>query len=407
MRHRIRSFIAGCAAVVTILLAAQAALAGIVSVDTVPAQIPISATAPSTVTVTWRVVRNPGTTTPNQGTVSSPSGTFLLNGVPVGTVGRTLSRTASGTTPTFETLIFTEVVMVPQAIAFRAVKTGVPIVYQRTFTDNSVSPPPASLSGSVNLPPSGPGSEAFSVSRLALTFDDQTRVKVLPKGGRLRAIAELNTTGSGLITGQWDIATAVTTAGTPVFRPLALVRQSVAGGRRTVITSPPLPTRFEGNNLVRLTITDPQTFFDEPVLQYYVTPESPLPEQQEPGLMLVTSPSPGTPLTLTTRFAWQAVPGTKAYKVEFFGAPPGPAGIVSGNEVTTDVPLDPSPDSGSVRGLQPLTGVVVPATQTEIRLQDYSLAHLPGGRRYLWTVKAVDAEGALLGISPPQEIYKP
>jgi hypothetical protein len=217
----------------------------------------------------------------------------------------------------------------------------------------------------------------------------------------------LNTTGSGLITGQWDIATAVTTAGTPVFRPLALVRQSVAGGRRTVITSPPLPTRFEGNNLVRLTITDPQTFFDEPVLQYYVTPESPLPEQQEPGLMLVTSPSPGTPLTLTTRFAWQAVPGTKAYKVEFFGAPPGPAGIVSGNEVTTDVPLDPSPDSGSVRGLQPLTGVVVPATQTEIRLQDYSLAHLPGDRRYQWTVKAVGEDGALLGISPPREIYKP
>jgi len=49
----------------------------------------------------------------------------------------------------------------------------------------------------------------------------------------------------------------------------------------------------------------------------------------------------------------------------------------------------------------------VPGTQTEIRLKDFSLAHLPSDRRYLWTVKAVNEEGAVLGISPPREIYKP
>ena len=110
---------------------------------------------------------------------------------------------------------------------------------------------------------------------------------------------------------------------------------------------------------------------------------------------------------IPTRFAWRAVPGVAVYKVEIFSAEPGPAGIASDREVTTPVPLDPTPDTAAVAGRQPLTGTVVPGTQTEIRLQDYSLAHLPADRRYLWTVKAMDAEGALLGVSPPREIFKP
>jgi hypothetical protein len=327
----------------------------------------------------------------------------------VGTVNRTLSRFTPGTTFGQQSFVFTEAITVPQAVVFRAIKSRVPIVFERTFstTGTIVAPAPASLPGSIDLVPSGPGSEPFSISRLSLRFDDQSRVKVLPRDSRLRAVAELNTTGQGLVEAIWEIAPATTTAGTPVFQTLALVRRPVAFGGRTVITSPPLPTRFEGSNLVRLRITDPQTFFDEPELQYYVTPESPLPEQQEPSLLLITAPSPGTPLTLTTRFAWQAVPGTRLYKLEVFPAPPGPAEIAADREVTTPVPLDPTPDTAGVAGREALTGAVVPGTQTEIRLQDYSLAHLPAGRRYLWMVKAIDPNGALLGVSPPREIYKP
>jgi hypothetical protein len=408
MKLRIRFRFAVLLAIALTCWAGQGALAGLLSVDTTQSRIPITVTGPSTVTVIWRVVRDAGTGPfPNSGTVSSPSGRFLINGVVVGTVSRTLSRLAQGQSVASETLIFAETILVPQAISFRAVKSGVPIVYERTFTDANPVPPPTTLTGSTNLTPSGPGSETFSVSRLSLRFDDQSRVKVLPKDSRLRAVAELNTTGQGLVEAIWEIALASTTAGTPVFQTLALVRRPVAFGGRTVITSPPLPTRFEGSNLVRLRITDPQTFFDEPELQYYVTPESPLPERQEPSLLLITAPSPGTPLTLTTRFAWQAVPGTRLYKLEVFPAPLGPAEIAADREVTTPVPLDPTPDTAGVAGREALTGAVVPGTQTEIRLQDYSLAHLPAGRRYLWMVKAIDPNGALLGVSPPREIYKP
>jgi len=371
-----------------------------IDVTATPSKFPVSVTAPTTITVGWRIVR---VSPPVPGTSSSPSAQVLVGGVPVATIGGTLSRSFPGVAMT-ETAIVSETLTIPQGAVFRAVKSGAAIVVRRTFNDTAG----AADTGFATLAPTGPGSEPFSISRLELSFDDRTRVKVLPKGSRLRAVAELNTTGSGLIVGQWEVATAATTAGTPVFRPLATVRQPVAGGRRTVITSPPLPTRFEGSNRVRLRLTDPAVVFEEPVLQYYVTPESPLPDKQEPRLMLITAPEAGTPLTLTTRFAWQAVPGTQVYKLEIFGAPPGPAEIVAEDNVaTTPVPLDPAPDSTAVAGLRPLTGVVLPAAITELRLQDYTLAHLPGDRRYQWSVKALGADGALLAVSPPREIYKP
>lgn len=410
MRLRFCTLLAALALAASAVVGALPAHAGIVSVDTTQDRIPISAIGPSTVTVTWQVVRDAGSTLPNPGTVSSPNGRFRVNGVVVGTVNRTLSRTTPGVTPGPQTLAFTEVFSVPQAVVFRAIKARAPIVFERTFSTTGIIVPPAgaSLTGSMILNPSGPGSEPFSISRLELSFDDRTRVKVLPKGGRLRAVAELNTTGSGLIVGQWEVATSPTTAGTPVFRPLATVRQAVAGGRRITLTSPPLPTRFEGNAFVRLVITDPDTFFEEPELQYYVTPESPLPDKQEPRLLLVNAPEPGTPLTLTTRFSWQAVPGAEIYKLEIFGAPPGPGELVAEDNVAiAPVPVDPVPNSRPVQGLRPLTGVVLPAAVTELRLQDHTLAHLPGDRHYQWTVKALGENGALLGVSPPREIYKP
>ena len=94
---------------------------------------------------------------------------------------------------------------------------------------------------------------------------------MLAEAGSLRAVAELTTSGAGLISGQWEVASASTTDGAPVFRPLFLVRQGVGASGRTVITSPPLPTALEGSNLVRFRVTTPETSFAEPLLRYYVT----------------------------------------------------------------------------------------------------------------------------------------
>lgn len=378
--------------------AAQAQVS--LDVDVTPERAGISLTGSSTVTVVWRLTRFTPTALP--GTSSSPNAQLVVGGVSAGTVGGTLSRSFTGNLGVTEVASATETIVIPQAVAFRAVKSGAPILLTRTFTDTGGPVDTATVA----LFPTGPGSEPFSVSRLSLTFDDRSRVKVLSKGSRVRAVAEINTTGVGLIIGQWEYAPAVTTAGTPIFRPLSLVRRSVAGGRRIIITSPPLPTRFEGNNIVRLRITDPATRFDEPELQYYVTPESPLPDQQPPRLLLTTSPSAGTPLTQTTRFAWQAVPGAQAYKLEIHPGDPGPAEPADQDLVVAELPLDPAPDAPAAAA-EPLTGIVLPAAVTETRLKAFSLQHLPPNRRYRWMVKALGKEGAVLGVSEMKEIFKP
>ncbi len=381
-----------------VLAAAPAARAQTLDVTAVPNTFRVSAVGPTNIVVTWRVVRVVSAV----GTVSSPRAVLSIGGTTVATLGNPLSR-AVGLGPVTST--FTESLLIPQQAVYRAVKSGAPLILSRTFDDGAGGAPPDT--GTATLIPSGPGSEPLSVSRLDLRFDDQTRVKVTPKGSRLRAIAELNTTGQGVIQGAWEIALAPTTRGAAVFRPLSIVRQPVAGRRRVVITSPPLPTGFEGTNIVRLRITDPATAFDEPEIQYFITPESPLPEDVEPDLMLITSPSPGTPLTLTTRFAWRAVPGAHLYKIEIFDAPPTPGEVLAEEQTLPPAAFGPVVDTESTAGQRPLTGVVVPGTQTEIRLKDFSLARLPADRRYQWSVKAVDQNGAVLGISPPREIYKP
>lgn len=381
-----------------LLLAAPAARAQTIEVTAVPNSFRVSAVAPTNIVVTWRVVR----TASVPGTVTSPRAVLSVGGATVATLGNTLSRTV-GVGPVTST--FTESLLIPQQAVYRAVRSGVPLVLSRTFDDGPGGAPPDT--GTATLIPSGPGSEVLSVSRLDLKFDDRTRVKVTPKGSRLRALAELNTTGQGVIQGTWEVALSPTTRGGAVFRPLAQVRQPVSGRRRVVITSPPLPTGFEGTNIVRLRITDPAPDFDEPEIQYFITPESPLPEDAEPRLMLVTSPGPGTPLTLTTRFAWQAVPGAHLYKVEVFEAPPAPGEVLAEEQTQPPAAFGEVVDTASIEGRRPLTGAIVPGAQTEIRLKDFSLARLPPDRRYLWTVKAVAESGAVLGVSPPREIYKP
>lgn len=382
-----------------IVLAAPSAQAqSVIDATAVPNTFRVSAIAPTNIVVTWRVQRT--STTP--ATVSSPRAVLTVGGATVATLGNPLSRAVGAGSVT---TTFTESLLIPQEAVYRAVRSGVPLILARTFDDGAGLAPPDTATAT--LIPSGPGSEALSVSRLDLMFDDRTRVKVTPKGSRLRALAELNTTGQGVIQGTWEVALSPTTRGAAVFRPFGTIRQPVSGRRRIVIPSPPLPTRFEGTNIVRLRITDPVPGFDEPEIQFYVTPESPLPEDAEPRLMLVTSPTPGTPLTLTTRFAWQAVPSAHLYKVEVFDAPPTPGEVLAQEQLQPPAAFGEVLDSESTADRRPLTGVIVPGTQTEIRLKDYSLAHLPPDRRYLWSVKAVDQDGAVLGVSPPREIYKP
>lgn len=378
-------------------LAPSLAEAAVVAANGSPARVAVASSGPATVSLTWQLVRDV-VDPPVPGTISSPSVQIMLGAQVVARLPRTLTRSAPGAT-TSETLNLRETLTIPEAAIYRSIKQGTALRLVRTFTDSVDG---IAETGSIEVTPSGPGSAALTAGRLALTFDDAARTRVLSKGSALRAVAELSTEGVGLVTGQWEVAEAASTAGTPVFRPLALVRQGVAGGGRTVITSPRLPTGAEGTHLVRFRLTDPAFVFATPTLQYYVTPRAPTTGPTALLHIAVAAPAPGSALTADTRFAWSRVRGARAYQLVFHATSAGPA--EPPQPVVQSLPLG-GPD-GRLEGT-PLAGLFVAGDRSEAVPAAFTLAQLPDGMSYLWQVLAIDDNGAVIGSSSPREIYKP
>jgi hypothetical protein len=394
------------AAMTALPLSLSPATAEVVDVSSLPARTTVAAGSPASVTVTWQVVRSileplvPGT-------VSSSSIQVLIGGSQAATLPRALSRGLPGAA-ILETATLREVVPIPEALVYRAVKQGATLELVRSFVDSVDG---IAATGAMQVTPTGPGSVALQVDRLALSFSDDARTRIVARGDEVHAVAEINSAGVGLITGQWEAASAATTAGAPVFRPLSLVRQGVAGGGRTVITSPRLPAAEEGTHLVRFRVVEPALLFEAPVLQYYVTPRAPAAAPAVPRQIAVTEPGPEKDLVAGTRFAWNAVDGAEAYQVAFYATPAGPA-----------APLDPaeSPELGAQVGANaganagtqtvagaPLAGIFVPGDRSAAVPEAFTLAQLPGSRSYLWQVLAIDANGAVIGSSSARNIYKP
>lgn len=52
----------------------------------------------------------------------------------------------------------------------------------------------------------------------------------------------------------------------------------------------------------------------------------------------------------------------------------------------------------------PIAGIVLPSDQNSTSLRIYSLAHLEAGQPYLWWIKAISDNGAVIGTSPLRRI---
>jgi len=353
-------------------LSAAPAEAVINAAGSSPSRVAVAATDSASVRVNWTVERQ-NLDPPKPGTVSSARLRILIGGVEAANLPRPLSQFAQGNNPN-ETLQIREVMLVPRALIYRAVKEGHPLIVVRRFHD---SVDDTFAEAEVEVTPSGEKSAALSVHRIELTFDDGKRSRVLDKDGELRVVAEINTSGVGLLSGVWETATGAAAKGPLTYRPLALVRQGATGSGRTVVTSPRLPTGLAGSAFVRFRLTDPEPAFATPFLQYYVAtaPDS------APGLdILLTGPAAGSPLTAETDFAWQAVGEAEAYQL-VLRAKEGDA--------------------------MPAAEMLLQGGQTETRLEESALLRLPSGRSYLWQVIAFDANGAVIGSSSLREIHKP
>lgn len=349
----------------------------IVEVTPIPPVANVTVAGASTVNINWRIQREAAPNTP--ATVISPFGEFQLNGTVVATENRTLSRVFPGVLTGSEFGTFNESVTIPRSVITRAARSGETLTYTRTFDDGD-----GASSGTVTLALVGGVGGVFSIMRLELKFEDESRVKVVPGDERLQAIAEINFSGSGILQAVWEIAGPTSTAGEPLFRPLTLVRRSLAGSDRIIIHSPQLPTDSEGLYVIRLRIEEPRTGFELPVLHYVVTAAEAAIDAIPLTTVTLTTPADRDLLRADTLFGWAPIPEARAYMLEFYPAE------------EPDVPAEP-----------PLTGVLVPGASTEARLESLTLTYLEAGMRYRWRVRAIGEGGMPLGNSDWREILVP
>lgn len=368
------------------IMSAEAAVVG------TPELISVPYGGSSTFTVHWTV-----TDAPPLGNVTSNSGQFETRGgrgnppTVLGTVSTSLTKSTTGSTVTF-----TEMVIVPHNVAIQANRLNeIDFFYRRDFTINGQA-----QIGRVEIDVVSRSAASFAISRLALSFDNGAPVRVIDRKKPLRANAEITFNGSGMLQAMWEIAGPASTSGTPVFRPLLPVRQYLIGNETQTLESPALPTDSPGLHLLRFRITDPAPGFDTPIIRYFVTDEHTRGQLPAVPMGLVTPPNQSL-LAPETIFAWEPIPGTRAYQLEIYAK--------------SVVPEDALPDLGGAIDAAPpvlpltppVTGMMVPGTATRTTLSDTVRAHLISGQRYLWRVLAIGPDGDVIGESAVREVRIP
>jgi hypothetical protein len=134
--------------------------------------------------------------------------------------------------------------------------------------------------------------------------------------------------------------------------------------------------------VVRLRMQAPQLDSGSVALEYSVNPALHGPGPQ-PRVLTLRSPTGDVQLDAATRFAWQSVAAARAYQLEFYA-------------VDTHPDLQP-----------PQSGLLVPATTTNLLLSTLARAHLESGRSYRWRVLAIDARGRVVARSDLRELRVP
>ena len=404
LSHVSRTFcrVAGAAAC-ALGLAAQPAGAAILTGQSgvLPATSIVALGQPASVVLNWSVtsvfVGFPGTL---PYTVTSSSGQFVAGATVLGTVNSILSASGSAVSGVPSTVRFTESIAVPPDVTVKASRLGVSTIsYVRQFNDGSG---PVALQSSILV--GGSAAAQLGITREALTFDDGAVVRVIPANDPLLAVAEINFTGSGTVSAIWEVAGPGTTGGQPMFRELQPVTRGLLGSEPVFIRSLRLPTDSPGVYIVRLRITSPAPGFDPPALTYYVgDARAAIPGGIVP--MALISPADGAMLDHETRFAWQAVDGAKAYKIELFASPgtdPFDLPDLTGTSDASDLRL-----ARAALAAPPASGLIVAGAQSQAVLTAAARARLKTRHTYFWRVQAIGPEGTVIGEAQVRRLRVP
>ena len=340
-----------------VTLIAVPSFATIVSVVVTPNPIGINAQGTAYVTLNYTIVLSgPGVT------VTSATGTVLVDAVPVATPGGLITEVVppSGST----TVRMRERIRITRSVAAQ-IAQGTSTVFQRDFSDGG-GPFPVTVS----LVPSSGG--AVSFRNVSLNFDDESRFRTVAQNGAITALMRLTTNGNGLLEGNWEVSNP---ASPNSFYPVGRVRQPLSGARALIIESPTLPTTQLGVYTVRFSPSgppNPQLAASFPEIQYSV-----LPSNTQDTIDLL-SPQADVNISAATVFSWQGLPNVASYRVEFLSLA---AGSLSGQATR-------------------IAAVDVTASQNSVRLKPFTLARIHAARTNVyWRILALDGGGAVIATS--------
>ncbi|MDP2207027.1 MAG: hypothetical protein Q8K65_12060 [Alphaproteobacteria bacterium] len=249
-------------------------------------------------------------------TVDADDGAFYI-GVPPGVVAAVvppgLTRTInSAVARPFYNFTFTERLNVPLDIIRQAIAARQPLYYRREFTDDGfISSTPVDVR--INI--GGGIAGRLTVSRMRLMLEGGQTVCSAAAGDDITAEAYIETEGSGLLRGTWEMRETLPDGN---FRTLKTVQIPVTAGRNVTVKSPRLPLSGAGRVDFRFTVTEPPPAFAAPIVTCLVAGRHPLLQPDVPAgvPVKVLAPKSFMPLDRNTQVVWQPKEGAKAYRIE-------------------------------------------------------------------------------------------
>jgi len=379
------------------------AKADVASVVVTPSTATIPQNRTSSLSLVWTVTSGPagfhpvGLVSSNGAVVRDPANNLL------GTIGGTISSDPPIMSVP-QTTVISEALSIPQSIIAQANQNGFrQIIITRTFDDNGVGNPSASITANIT----GRIGSLLGISRIQVFFDDQSPVKTVLKNQKITAFAQILYSGSGSLRGVWEGADPTSTSGTPVFRALGFFNRNVTGGRTIQLESPPLPTMRAGVHIVRFNVLDPK-LTSPPQIAYYVKEDD---AKGKRAVLLDINPLVPPPLGEVkpgALFQWGPVPDALQYRIHFYAENDvqrkGAATIYDKNAPNRNINAAPLK---RVPTAPPLAGAIVPGSQSTYHLTPMTLEHMKAGSVYWWCVRAYDKNNYLIGESSCRPIRVP
>lgn len=302
----------------------------------------------SVLTVTYQFTGPPSVNT----VLTSPGGTFTAGLETISSVHRPITisiKAGSGR--------ISETVQIPVSLIDKTLSRGfTAFAYARNFSGSGTGP----LTSVVHFTVTTEADAGFALTKITLYFDNKRPEVLVERNQQLKAYADIDFVGSGLLQGYWEVD----------GRVLTHVNQHLTfggGNRLQTLTLPSLPAFDTGTHIVRFVVTNPAVSIPAPTILYFIFPEGATCSVK--SLAPVEPPdnfaAPYGPL----RFAWSRGGDTTMYVIGFYS--------------------DKEPDS------KPVFSAYVRETSYTLPEQVIRSFFQPG-RPYYWKIQGFDKESAMI-----------